>query len=693
MKKLKKTIIMLKLKDNKVVRIISLIFLLAIACIILTVPKSKIAFASESALVEFSYATCDVLDVETLEYTQQVFEVENSIYKKNIILHFQITTNGNDLEYGFGSNVENVFSRIPISEDKEVSYQVMESGTFNIGCFLFSGANLIDEAMVTVKSDIDIPDNFGPKIFMDKYQSVGTYFDVTFDTFSFVDSDKLSGFKEAYYSYESKNLPSENISYRKAAEGINTFRITNNGTLFITYIDHAGNFSNDKHELNKYDSIPPQVPKIIITADSDMDFSGGYTKSYTVNIEYGKDNESGTAPQQYYVENGVTKLYTAPFKLTRPSFTIDKQITIQAKTIDKVGNSSNFVIEYISDNNFDIAMPIITSVQFNVDLTKEKPYSISFIANDLLSGMDNSKVYIEGMNLLFTSGANNTYYAEFLPFGKSSLVIHAFDKVGNDAIHHMVINYFGDTNRSKTLEKYYNTYHSLDFSLYTQNVVDTIKAAYTQLNVILMAGDTQNSQFDMQFSKIDQLILGSSNHVYIIESVPRFISSSLKYKIEETDFAEYKKGDSVKLVLNALTLDNEKNYVKLADFSKGFAEAFNLSAYYKEEMLTNLTSGIEIEMNLPFGYYERKFVILNKATNEIVPTTIYNNQIAFTLKDSGDYVMVISGDKSIDTSVPKTIKVFGKAMPYPTFFGIIFGTLGGVIVIVGVLIVIKKKKG
>lgn len=110
-------------------------------------------------------------------------------------------------------------------------------------------------------------------------------------------------------------------------------------------------------------------------------------------------------------------------------------------------------------------------------------------------------------------------------------------------------------------------------------------------------------------------------------------------------------------------------------------------------MLTSLTSGIEIEMNLPFGYYERKFVIVNKATNEIVPTTIYNNQIAFTLKDSGDYVMVISGDKSIDTSVPKTVKVFGKAMPYPTFFGIIFGTLGGVIVIVGVLMIIKKKKG
>jgi hypothetical protein len=369
-----------------------------------------------------------------------------------------------------------------------------------------------------------------------------------------------------------------------------------------------------------------------------------------------------------------------------------KQTIIEAKTLDNVANASEFSQVIVDDSTFDLYMPIINSNLINIDLMKEKPYCISFTAKDSKSGVDSKKVYIEDENITVTSGANNTFYAEFLPFGKSSLVIHVPDKVGNDAIHHMVINYFGNTSISKSIESYYNTYHSLDLSIYTQNIVDAIKSEYDKLNIALIADHTQNSGFDAIFRNIDKLISGSSNHTYVIESVPNYISSSLNYKIAESDLIDYKKGDAVKLVLNAKTLDNEKTYVKLTDFSKGFAEAFNLSAYHKDTLLNNLASGIEIEMNLPYGFYEREFVIINKTTNAIVPTTIYNNQIAFTITGSGDYVMVVSGEKTVEYKEPKTIIVFGKAMPYPTFFGIIFGTLGGVIVLVGVLIIIVRKK-
>jgi hypothetical protein len=684
---------MFNLKDYKLLRIVPIIFLLAIACIILVAPKSKVAFAMEESSVVFSYATCEVLDSATLEYSEQVFDLENSSYKKNVTVYFQISNTSAELNYGFGikseSNDEIVFMSNKVEEDI-VSYKVTSTGVFLISCYLYENGITIDSVTVTVKSDLAPPDTYGLIKTMEEYQKVESVFNVTFDTLQF--SDQLSGKKEVYYSFES-SLPNETKSRQKAEDGINTFPITNNGVLYITYIDQAGNYANLEYYFDKYDNTPPPVPQILVVADSDTDFSGGYTKSYTVTIEYGKDNESGAATQNYYVINGETKPYNSPFKVASLSGITEKKTTIQARTVDKVGNASEFSEVKISDDTFDIYMPILKSVQFNLDLMKEKPYYISFVATDSISGVDNNKVYIEDTSTQVISGANNTFYAEFLPFGKSSLVIHVSDKVQNVAIHHMVINYFGETSLSKIVENYYDTYHSLNFSLYTQSVADSIKSEYDKLNIALMADNKQYSEFDAICRNIDKLILGSSNHVYVIESVPNYISSSLKYKISESDFTDYKKGDAVKLVLNAKTLDNEKTYVKLTDFSKGFAEAFNLSAYYKDEMLNNLASGIKIEMNLPYGFYERQFVIINKTTNEIVPTTIYNNQIAFSIKDSGDYVMVVSGEKLVENKIPKTIKVFGKAMPYSTFFGTIFGTLGGVIVIVGILIVMKKKRG
>ncbi len=105
-----------------------------------------------------------------------------------------------------------------------------------------------------------------------------------------------------------------------------------------------------------------------------------------------------------------------------------------------------------------------------------------------------------------------------------------------------------------------------------------------------------------------------------------------------------------------------------------------------------MEKGIEIEMNLPYKYYERQFAIINKTNNEIVPSMLYNNKIVFTIKDSGDYVMVISGDKSTDNSTTKTIKVFGKPMTYATFFGIIFGTLAGAGVLIGIITIVRKRR-
>lgn len=687
---------MYNIKKDRTFKALPFFFLLIIVCIIFAIPKeNNSADAGENSTVAFITATCQSLDSATLTYSDTQFDIINSgVYKKNVKVYFTITNNSDVSYYKFGIEEQNMaeYTLDPIDTNGQaseiVSYQFTDNtGIFNITCYIYNDEDMIlDSATVTVKSDCDVPNSFGTVNSMTSYQKGGTFFNVSFDLSNF--SDALSGQKEVYYSFRYKGAMTDLISYRKAETTSNTFEIEDNGTLKIVYIDNAGNYATKEYHFDKFDKIAPAIPVISVAADSDTVKAGGYTRSYTVTITYGSDIGSGTANAQFYVINGETRSYTVPFKLN----TAEKQFIIRANTVDNVGNASSFAEAIVSGDNLDIYEPTFNGLKFSVDLMKEKPLAISFISTDAHSGIDYA--FIEDLNVYFTSGVSNTYSADFASYGKTGLVIHVVDKVGNDKITHIVINYFGDSKKAQVIKAYYDIYHTLDFSLYTQGVIDEIKQAYLHLNIALMAENTQNSEFDTLYRRIDKLISGESNHTYSIETVPNYISSSISYHISEDDLDSYKKGDSVLLVLNALTLDNEKQYVKMTDFSKGFAEAFNLSAYYKEQMLTNLANGIFVEMNMPYGYYERKIVIINKTTNEILETSTYNNKIAFTLKDSGDYVMVISGEKLKNANEkPKTVKVFGKAMPYPAFFGIIFGTLGGCALIVGILIVIKKKRG
>lgn len=683
---------MYKLKKEKILIILPFIVLLAIASMFFCIPKNaNIAYALEKNSVVYKKATCEVLDVVSLTYTIEEFDLANSnAYKRNVVVYFEITSDSAISNYAFGVKAEGTEELLLDMQEvtegvQEVSYAVTNSGIYDIVCYVYdeNGENL-DSATITIRCDMEAPNAFATVNAMDSFQKGDTIFNVSFDITGC--SDELSGQKEVYYSFNYLTPSTEYITYRKAETNQVTFEITDNGVLTVTYVDNSGNFAKIDYVFDKFDKVSPELPLISAISSSDIVNTNGFTKSYTITITYGDDEQSGTAPQQFYILNGVEFPYRGPF-------TIDKldDYIIKASTRDNVDNHSLFAEISLSKTTFDTFEPIISNLKLEVDLTKEKPLSIRFIASDIHSQIDYA--YIENTNVYFTLGPNNLYYAEFSFNSTASFVIHVVDKVKNDAVIHVAYNHLVDTKKMQFIENYYNIYHETDFSLYESSVVEDINDTYMELNIALMTENTQNSEFDTILRNIDNLISGDSNHTYLIESKPLYISAMITYEISDTDIADYKKGASVQLVFNALTLDNQKEYVDKTEFSKGFAEAFNLSAYHNEEILTNLTSGIEIEMNMPFGYYERSIVIINKSTEEIVSTTVYNNKIAFTLKESGDYVMVISGEKSIDKEPSKTIKVFGKLMPRATFFGIIFGTAGGAVLVIVALYIVKKRRG
>lgn len=681
-------------KNISILRILLFFILPALlVCTVLFLPQSQAAAHASAPSVVFSRATCDVLDPITLTYTTEEFDLLNSnAFRRNVKVYFEITAAGIADYYVFGitseGGAEYTHNRVEIGADViEASYEVTNTGIFYINCYLYDADGvLLSIASVTVRSDMDPPEAFGSVNSMTDYRNVNTVFNVIFDTSSF--SDLVSGHKEAYYSFRYTGAISDYISYRKVENFPETFTINNNGLLTIVYIDNAGNYAMGEYTFDKFDTTPPQVPAIIISPDSDMIFSGGYTASYTVTINYGADTQSGRADEQYCIINGRTVRYTAPFKLDSPI-----NYTIMAKTVDKAGNSSEYAQATVSASTFDVYEPSVNGLKFLVDLTQNNPCSVEFVSSDFHSGVDYA--YIEEPYMHFAKGVMNTFRAEFTVFDKTGLVIHVVDKAGNHAIRHITLAHFGDNRRGKDIRAYYEKYHALDFADYALNVADEINAAYLSLNVAILDDQTQNSDFDAIFALIDKLISGSSNHTYVIETVPVYVSGSLNYTINEADLSDYKKGDGVRLVMNGVKIEGEKEYVKTAGFRKGFADGFNLSAYYKDEVLTGLENGIFIEMNMPYGYYERNIVIIQKSTGQIIETEVYNNKIAFTLHDSGDYVMVIGGERAKPTprEGQKTISVFGKNMPYGAFFGIVFGIGGGCAAIVVVLIVIKKKRG
>ena len=78
-----------------------------------------------------------------------------------------------------------------------------------------------------------------------------------------------------------------------------------------------------------------------------------------------------------------------------------------------------------------------------------------------------------------------------------------------------------------------------------------------------------------------------------------------------------------------------------------------------------------------------------------VGVEIKNNVIIFNVKNSGEYVLVISGNKAIsgnnDVS-EKTIEVFGNVLKQSTFFAIVGSIAAVTILVVGALVFLLIRK-
>lgn len=646
-----------------------------------------VTFLEIESIVADELNTDNLLSSKVVSYTAKPYDIANLFYGRNVTINYEISgvsfvrvdTQVYDEPIVTGSTVST-------SGLCSYSYKVDKNGRVGITCYAFDeNMELLCSRTTEVLSDTIYPDTYASVTpIMNSYVG-NVLYNVAINWTDF--GDTLSGRGRVFFAYD---YDDENITGIALSEvdvsttEISTISINGKGTLTIFYFDKAGNCIIKTHEYKKFDILPPPVPSITITPNVNLSQSNGYAKQYEVSIEYTEDTESGLAQTQFYFINGEKKTYYGSFIVNHVTNYI-----IKAYALDKVGNSSAAAEATINYSTFDVDAPFVESMLLTIDLTKETIATLSIEAKDESSGVANA--ILDTFSKAFIKGTGNTYRVDFDPYNISSLVFRVADKVGNEALQYYILNYFENDIISARLKDYNDIYLALNRDIYNQKTLEQIEREYEALNIMLIASDTQEGQIYAKMDKIDKLIAGESEHTYEILSTPIVVSTILTYKITESDFENYKKGDSIKVVLSSAV--GSDNYVKLAGYSKGFADYFSLKIFYEGEEINNLEKGIEVSMNLPIGYYERQYTLIDTDTKEILTTAIVNNQIVFHCKKNSTFALVISGNKEIAlTNAPKYINLFGKKLTYGTFFGIVFGVIGGAALAITIVIVIRKKR-
>lgn len=649
--------------------------------------------AKAITFLELDTVTADELDDSELLSSQVVrysqTNYEQLSYGRNITLKYNIT----DVSFlRFDTQIE---GEAVVSGDiidtqglSSYSFVVDKNGKITVFCYAFD-ENMVEISSDTyaLRSDMTAPDTYANINLMESYIGNASY-SVAINWADF--GDALSGRGRVFFAYKYDNSAISPIDITEVdllVTEVSTIIINGKGTLTIFYFDKAGNCIVKEHLYKKFDIVPPPVPNIRIIPNVNLEQTSGYAKEYQVNIEYAEDTESGLSQTQYYYINGVTKVYYGSFTIKDVT-----DYTIGAYATDKVNNRSETVVANISKTSFDVDAPTVFSTRLVIDLTKETIATLSVEAKDEGSGIANFT--LETLSKPFVKGTGDTYRVEFSPYNIPSVVFKIYDKVGNEGVHHYVINFFDDEEMSRRILNYNTTYLELNSDIYNERILLQLASEYSALSNMLMNMDTQDGQIYAKMSAIDELLAGRTQHTYEIADAPIVVSTILTYKITESDFESYKKGDSIRVVLSSAV--SAENYVSLAGYKKGFSDYFALNIYYKGEEIESLTSGIEVTMNLPIGYYERHFTLIDMDTKEVMDTTIINNRIIFNCKKSSSFALVISGNREIAlTNAPKYINLFGKKLPLRTFFGVVFGTIGGAIFVIGVIITIvavRKKR-
>lgn len=184
--------------------------------------------------------------------------------------------------------------------------------------------------------------------------------------------------------------------------------ISNEGqtTIKARTVDKAGNTSTEVSKIIKIDKTKPTKPTLI------ADTTNPTNKDVTITVTPGTDSGSGVDRSEYKIGSGSWATYSQPFKVTSNN-------TVEARTIDKVGNVSDLGSIVVSNINKDA--PIITIEPYNEDWTNK----------DIIVTATVDKGTLNKTSHTFTENGSFTFIAtdEYGNEGAETVTITNIDKI------------------------------------------------------------------------------------------------------------------------------------------------------------------------------------------------------------------------------------------------------------------------
>lgn len=208
-----------------------------------------------------------------------------------------------------------------------------------------------------------------------------------------------------------------------------SYKVIVSGTYQIIVTDCAGNISTEKRTFNKLSTTVPDAPEINVTG---TDGSHGWYKGEDapdVTIDCQVLTSDNVKVTTYYkvITEGSSSQLPVPSNTDRLTFTLEAQgdITIEAWSVSEAGIESTHTIKNIKA---DTGRPTIEIVNATVDAAGDM--YINFRAKDSISGVDSSKVLLNGQAITVTE-ENNAVVGSFKAEGTKTYSLSVEDIAGN----------------------------------------------------------------------------------------------------------------------------------------------------------------------------------------------------------------------------------------------------------------------
>ena len=681
-------------KNYKKYILLLVLSIVAVAFICSVGIKTDFLFGAEASEIvstkEITYTKISKITNGIAEYVSGVSYVDG--YAKDVHVVFSVDAPYYNFEYSIDGSDLIEEAILPTPANGEVEFIGSVSGQYSVTCYAYAdemGMTELGKSETSFKNDVTSPSI--PQIEpMTEWKRSGIDYDVEVDWSECYD---VSGIYGIYYYYTYSDATQSTI----ISQDVNSLeksilKINRNCVLTIICYDKSGNATTKDYTFEKFDDVAPPQPTYTITPELN---ENSLSRSYTITVNYPLDTQSGLLNEQKYILNGSTYVYDGSIILD----SMAANYSIRLYSMDNAGNRSEYVDILVKNTNFDLVSPSIEQLSYSIDTLAgdvDKLCTVSLTASDNGSGI--ATVYAEGLNKYFahqnTSG-RDIYTLSFAPYGIGTLTLKVTDNAGNVTTRQMIINHFADLVIADNVKAIVNKSATLNESDYTEKLWKKVTSAYEALDLVLIDSNKTAKDINDAIADVNALINTTIVKEYKIINAPEIVSGIISYTVDENDFVGTKRGDVVTLTLDKSQADGV-DYKDISGYSSAFYEKFKLDIKYNAEALaSSLNNGITINMNVPVNYYDREMTIIDANTKQKLDVEIKNNVIIFNVKNSGEYVLVISGNKAIsgnnDVS-EKTIEVFGNVLKQSTFFAIVGSIAAVTILVVGALVFLLIRK-